>query len=80
MKQLTIVLFSIFFSTHAMAAQIANVEYIHNAIQKKWDITIPYNEQLTNPRVAANMKYLLTTIDRANKILNKKKHNRIWQQ
>ena len=52
------------------AAQIVNVEYIHNAIAQKWDITVPYNKSLTNPRVAANMKYLLTTIDVANEMLN----------
>ncbi len=52
------------------AAQIVNVEYIHNAIAQKWDITVPYNSALPDPRVAANMKYLLTTIDVANEILN----------
>lgn len=52
------------------AAQIVNVEYIHNAIAQKWDITVPYNSALSDPRVAANMKYLLTTIDVANEMLN----------
>ena len=51
----------------AHSAQIANVEYIHNAIAQEWDITVPYNSKLINPRVAANMKYLLTTVDVANK-------------
>lgn len=51
-------------------AQIVNVEYIHNAIQQKWDIAIPYNPELSNPRIAANMKYLLTAIDVANETLN----------
>lgn len=57
----------------AQSAQVVNVEYIHNAIAQKWDISVPYNSELTNPRVAANMKYLLTAIDVANKILNGKK-------
>ena len=47
----------------AVAAQIANVEYVHAVIKQKWNINIPYNPELKNPRLAANMKYLLTTID-----------------
>ena len=54
----------------AYSAQVVNVEYIHNAIAQKWDITIPYNPELANPRVAANMKYLLTVVDVANEMLN----------
>lgn len=54
----------------AQSAQIVNVEYIHQLINQKWDITIPYNAELTNPHVAANMKYLLTAVDVANEILN----------
>ncbi len=63
-------IFAILFCGIAHSAQIVNVEYIHNAIQQKWDITVPYNSELSNPRVAANMKYLLTAVDVANEMLN----------
>lgn len=53
----------------AQAAQVVNVEYVHNAIKNKWDITIPYNPALVSPNVAANMKYVLTAVDVANKML-----------
>ena len=69
MKKLFALLFLIL-CTPAQSAQIVNVEYIHNAIKQKWDITVPYNSELTNPRVAANMKYLLTAVDVANEMLN----------
>ena len=65
-----IIFFGILFCGFAHSAQIVNVEYIHNAIANRWDITIPYNPALTNPRVAANMKYLLSAIDVANEMLN----------
>ena len=54
----------------AQSAQVVNVEYIHNAIRQKWGVMVPYNSELTNPRVVANMKYLLTAVDVANEILN----------
>lgn len=69
-KKILTTIFCILFGTTAHSAQIVNVKYIHDTIKQHWDITIPYNPQLSNPQVAANMKYLLTTIDRANKILN----------
>ena len=72
MKRLFVFLFFLFCGV-AHSAQIVNVEYIHNAIAQKWDITIPYNSELTNPRVAANMKYLLTAVDVANEMLNGEK-------
>ena len=65
-----IIFFGILFCGFAHSAQIVNVEYIHNAIANRWDITVPYNPALTNPRVAANMKYLLSAIDVANEMLN----------
>lgn len=52
------------------AAQVANVEYVHNSIKQKWGIEVPYNADLDNPHVAANMKYLLTAVDVANEMLN----------
>ena len=54
----------------AKSAQIANVEYIHKLIEQHHGVHVPYNSELTNPQVAANMKYLLTTIDAANSILS----------
>ena len=70
MKKLISLILGTFFITTAHTAQIANVEYIHSAIQDKHDITVPYSPELTDTTVAANMEYLLTAIDRANKILH----------
>ncbi|MBD5400772.1 hypothetical protein HDR61_03450, partial [bacterium] len=58
------------FCNSARAAEMVNVEYIHKLIEQQWGITVPYNPALENPKVAANMKYLLTAVDRANKMLN----------
>ncbi len=70
MKQLIGFLFGImlFFSGHA--AQVVNVDYVHNLIKNKWDITVPLNEDLTNIYAAVNMKYLLRAIDVANYKMN----------
>ena len=54
----------------AQSAQIVNVEYIHKLIEQEHGITVPYNTDLHDPTVAANMKYLLTTIDIANQMLS----------
>lgn len=72
MKKLILFLFMLIV-TPVQSAQIVNVEYIHNAIKQKWDITVPYNAELSNSRVAANMKYLLTAVDVANELLNGEK-------
>ncbi|MFQ6702689.1 MAG: hypothetical protein ACLRFO_00595 [Alphaproteobacteria bacterium] len=72
MKKLILFLFMLIIAP-VQSAQIANVDYIHTAIADKWDITIPYNREITNVGVAANMKYLLTAVDVANEILNGKK-------
>ena len=72
MKKLILFLFVLLCGT-AQSAQVVNVEYIHNAIAEKWGISVPYNPALKNPLVVANMKYLLTTIDVGNEILNGKK-------
>ena len=32
----------------AHSAQIANVEYIHKVIEKKWGVTVPYNSNLSS--------------------------------
>lgn len=69
-------LFAIFFTLTGLApiplhaAQMVNVEYIHKLIERDWHIKIPYNPKLENPKVAANMKYLLTAVDVANTKLN----------
>lgn len=48
-------------------APAANLEYIHNSIASKYDITVPYNSAADIYSIA-NMKYLLTTIDVANQM------------
>lgn len=72
MKKLILFLFMLIIMP-VQSAQIANIDYIHTAIADKWNITIPYNREITNVGVAANMKYLLTAIDVANEILNREK-------
>lgn len=66
------ILLAILFAPVANAAEMVNVEYIHAALQRHWGVSLPYNSALTNPRVAANMKYLLTAVDRMNEVLNGK--------
>ena len=68
--RLLFTIFCMLFCGVCNSAQIVNVEYIHKLIEQQYGITVPYNSNLTNPHVAANMKYLLTTIDAANSILN----------
>ena len=58
------------FLPNAHSAEMVNVEYIHQYLNIRWGIDLPYNPELTNPRVAANMKYLLTVVDIANEYLN----------
>lgn len=70
MKRFVCLFICLFVCLSARAAEMANVEYIHQAIKQRWGITVPYNPNLGNPRVAANMKYLLTVVDRANRILS----------
>lgn len=70
MKRLLAAVFCMLFCGVCNSAQIVNIEYIHKLIEQQYGITVPYNSELTNPHVAANMKYLLTTIDVANSILN----------
>ena len=49
-------------------APIANLEYVHNAIANKHDISVSYNPAIVDITSAANMKYLLTAIDVANQM------------
>lgn len=51
---------------------IVNIKYIHDLIEQEWAVRIPYNPELKNPLVAANMKYLLTAVDSANSYLGTK--------
>ena len=54
----------------AHSAEMVNVEYIHQYLNARWGIDLPYNPELENPKVAANMEYLLTVVDIANEYLN----------
>lgn len=58
------------FLPNAHGAEMVNVEYVHQYLNTRWGIDLPYSPELTNPRVAANMKYLLTVVDIANEYLN----------
>ena len=70
-RKILSVIFAIFmFLPNAHSAEMVNVEYIHQYLNIRWGIDLPYNPELTNPRVAANMKYLLTVVDIANEYLN----------
>ena len=57
----------------ARGAEMVNVEYIHQYLNARWGIKLPYNPALENPKVAANMEYLLTVVDIANEYLNGEK-------
>ena len=70
MKCLLGIFFSLLFIFAAPAAQVVNVQYIHDLIQQRWNITVPKNELLTDSSVVANMEYLLRAIDVANYKLN----------
>ncbi len=52
------------------AAQVVNVEYVHNLISREHQVDVKYNLDLPSPFMAVNMKYLLTAVDVANEILN----------
>ena len=71
-RKILSVIFAIFMflPNIARGAEMVNVEYIHQYLNARWGIDLPYNPELTNPKVAANMKYLLTVVDIANEFLN----------
>ena len=50
----------------ASVSPIVNVKYVHDAIRTKWNLDIPYNPNLSSPSAAANMRYVLGMVDRAN--------------
>lgn len=70
MKKIYLFFCGLALSLSVNAADIVNVDYIHKAIYQQWDISVPFNPELTDKNLAANMKYLLTAVDVANKILN----------
>ena len=70
LKKLLTVVFGAFFAFAAHAAQIANVEYVHNMIANRIGVEVPYNPRLHSINQVANMEYLLTAVDVANEILN----------
>ena len=54
----------------AWSGKIANLEYIHNAIQAEWGFLLPWNKEVSNTMAAANMKYLLHAMDETNWTVN----------
>ena len=55
-----------FVASAAGVSPIVNVKYVHDAIRTKWNLDIPYNPNLFSPSAAANMRYVLGMVDRAN--------------
>lgn len=70
-RKILTALFGVFIVGAASAGPVVNVEYIHQKIAQVWGIDIPYNPDIENVKNAANMKYLLTAVDAANRQLNK---------
>lgn len=70
MKCIICAIFLFLCSSVAYSGPVINVQYIHDLIAQKWQINVPYHSELTDKNVVANMKYLLTAIDVANKKLN----------
>lgn len=70
MRKIFVAILSLFVFFEVRAAQVANVEYIHNLIERNWGIELPYNTELKDVKLVANMEYLLTAIDAANSRLN----------
>ena len=60
----------VFLGSAVYAGPVVNVGYIHDLIAQQWGIEVPYNQELTDLSVVANMEYLLAAIDVANKKLN----------
>ncbi|MCL1892065.1 MAG: hypothetical protein FWF97_02085 [Alphaproteobacteria bacterium] len=65
-------IFLILLSTgNLLAGQVANVQFIHNYIMQRHDITVPIKTP-SQSAWAANMKYMLCAVDAANMVLNGK--------
>ena len=54
----------------AHSGKVANLEYIHKAIQNEWGFMLPFNDLIKNPRMVANMEYLLNAVDATNFTIN----------
>lgn len=54
----------------ANSAVVANLDYIHKAIQAEWGFFLPYNDEVSSTMAAANMKYLLHAMDETNWTVN----------
>ena len=54
----------------ARSGKVANLEYVHNAIQSEWGFMLPFNELINSQTAAANMKYLLHAMDETNFTVN----------
>lgn len=70
MKYLMIFLLALFGNASVYAADLVNVQYLHNLISREHQVDVKYNTSLDSPSAAVNMKYLLTAVDIANKKLN----------
>ena len=70
MKWVLGIIFGVLCSFSAYAGLAVNVDYIHSLIQRKWDVTVPLNDALTDTSMVANMEYLLRAVDVANYKLN----------
>lgn len=70
LRRFLIALCMVFGFTAAYAGPVANIEWVHGAINNIWGVEIPYHADLKNPRYASNMEYLLTAVDRANYVIN----------
>lgn len=65
-----IFLLALFGNASVYAADLVNVQYLHNLISREHQVDVKYNTSLDSPSAAVNMKYLLTAVDIANKKLN----------
>ena len=70
LRRFLIALCIVFGFTAAYAGPVANIEWVHGAINNIWGVEIPYHKDLKNSRYASNMEYLLNAVDRANYVIN----------
>jgi len=70
LRRFLIALCMVFGFTAAYAGPVANIEWVHGAINNIWGVEIPYHADLKNRRYVSNMEYLLTAVDRANYVIN----------
>lgn len=70
LRRFLIALCIVFGFTAAYAGPVANIEWVHGAINNIWGVEIPYHKDLKNSRYASNMEYLLNAVDRVNYVIN----------